>query len=214
MRELLKKSAHFLIKRIEAAKGFYLPDGLPARTKMAFLFGRYERETLTYIRAHVAGDVAIDVGAHVGYFSRHLSPLVKRVYAFEPDPTNFALLVKNTRRFANVTPLNMALSDSSGEQPFFLVPDSTFRHTLVSEGGYPHIMVSTTTVDDFMESKKERVSFVKIDVEGHEQSVLAGMKKTVGKDRPLVICEMPLNDTYPPVSPVIGKMGLVRNYIV
>jgi FkbM family methyltransferase len=213
MRKYLKQILHFLIKRVEMAQEFYLPDELPAQTKLSFLSGNYEPETSRYIRAHVKGGVAIDVGAHVGYYSRLLSPLADVVYAFEPDPANFALLVKNTKRYKNIVPVNTAVSDAVGEKPLYHPGQSTFRPTLENLGG-TFSTTKTTTIDEFMADKNARVSFVKIDVEGHEQSVLAGMQNTVDKDHPLVIAEMPINDKLIPVSPPIGKLGLVRNYII
>lgn len=214
MRKIFKNLTHGLVKILERMKAFDVPDTLPLRTKLAFLFGTYEKETSHFIRSHVKGDIAIDVGAHIGYYSRLLSPLVDTVYAFEPDPTNYAFLVENVKQHTNVIPLNVAISDKIDQQQFFLVKNSTFRHSLVNEGECESIMVNTTTLDNFMALKGQRVSFVKIDVEGHEQNVLAGMKNIIENYHPLIIAEMPINEAHTPVSPAIGRMGLVRNYIV
>jgi FkbM family methyltransferase len=214
MRNAVKKLAHGLIKLIERAKGFEIPDELPLRTKLAFLCGTYEKETSRFIHSHVKGGIAIDVGAHIGYYSRLLSPLVEKVYAFEPDPANYSYLVKNTQNYENIIPLNIAVSDASGTQPFFLVKNSTFRHSLIDEGGGERIIVNAAALDDLPELKDRTVSFVKIDVEGHEQNVLAGMRNIIAKSHPLIIAEMPLNETYMPVSATIGGKRRVRNYII
>lgn len=214
MRTTLKRFAHTLVYLFERAKGFRIPDELPLKTKLAFLTGTYEAETSRFIRSHVKGGVALDVGAHIGYYSRLLSPLVDVVYAFEPDPRNYALLKENTKRFKNIVPLNLAVSDKSGEQPFFLVKNSTFRHSLMDEGGGERIAVKTVALDEMSEFRDKRVSFAKIDVEGHEQSVLRGMAEIIAVSHPLIIAEMPLNDRYTPVSANIGGKRTVRNYIV
>jgi FkbM family methyltransferase len=213
MRDLIKGWAHCTVKIMEGVKGFAVPSELPLKTKIDFLFGLYETETSQFIRTHVKGGVAIDVGAHIGYYSRLLSPLVDTVYAFEPDPTNYAFLVKNVQRYANVIPVNMALSDTVGRQEFFRVQNSTFRHSLVDEGDTEKIMVQTTTLDEFLKKEKGVIIFVKIDVEGHEQSVLDGMKNIIEKHHPLIIAEMPINESYTAVSPAIGRKRSVRNYI-
>lgn len=214
MRRILKKAAHTLARVLERAEDFRLPNELPIKTKLAFLTGTYEAETSRFIRSHVRGGIALDVGAHIGYYSRLLSPLVDVVYAFEPDPRNYALLKENTKRFKNIIPLNFAVSDESGEQPFFLVKNSTFRHSLIDEGGGERIAVKTVALDEMPELKDKRVSFVKIDVEGHEQSVLRGMTEVIAVSHPLIVAEMPLNDRYTPVSANIGGKRKVRNYLV
>ncbi len=214
MRKILKQHAHILVKVIERLRAFNIPDELPLRTKLDFLFGTYERETSAFIHSCVKGGVAIDVGAHIGYYSRLLSPLVEKVYAFEPDPTNYSFLVKNTKHCGNVIPLNMAVSDTTGTQQLFLVKNSTFRHSLIDEGGCGSVIVPTTALDDLVELEGQSVSFVKIDVEGHEQSVLTGMKGIVAANHPLIIAEMPVNDRYTAVSADIGGKRTVRNYIV
>ncbi|HCR52244.1 TPA: hypothetical protein DIV48_01180 [Candidatus Kaiserbacteria bacterium] len=215
MRTLLKRLAHGTVRILEHIQVFYIPSELPLKTKLSFLFGRYEIETSKYIRKNVRGGVAFDIGAHIGYYSRLLAPLVDTVYAFEPEPRNFALLVKNTKKYRNIVPVNAAVSDIVGRQDFFIVKNSTFRHSLINEGDCESVTVDTTTLDAFVNKKGIRnVSFAKIDVEGHEKDVLVGMKEVIKNCHPLVIAEMPMNDTYTPVSAVIGRQGILRNYII
>lgn len=213
MRNLIKKMAHGIIALMERVFDFYIPQELPLRQKLAFLFGFYENETSKFIRKNVYGGVAFDVGAHIGYYSRLLSSVADRVYAFEPEPRNFALLVKNTRKYPNVTPVNMAISNKSGQEDFFIVKGSTFRHSLVDEGDCESVQINTTSLDDFVkENSLQGISFVKIDVEGHEKEVLEGMKEIINKHHPIVIAEMPENENHHPVSPKIGRQGRLRNY--
>ena len=68
-------------------------------------------------------DVVLDIGAHIGTFSllSALSP-VKKVYAFECEPENFALLERNTRDLENVTIFNYAVvgnDDGKRERSFY-----------------------------------------------------------------------------------------------
>jgi hypothetical protein len=67
------------------------------------------------------GDTVFDVGAHCGVSSYHFSKLVGatgRVIAFEPDPLNFSLLLRNIERheLANVTPVQIAIAGNNGVQ--------------------------------------------------------------------------------------------------
>ncbi|SRR6266545_2940317 len=82
------------------------------------------------------GDVVVDVGAHIGYFTLLLAALVgpkSRVFAFEPDPDNFALLCRNVELNGS-DPVLLALTrhpqlEHHGEQPALL---PTHRQELVS----------------------------------------------------------------------------------
>ena len=65
------------------------------------------------------GDVVFDIGAYCGVSAYHFSKLVGNsghVYAFEPDPRNFASLVRNLARhgLTNVTPIPMAVAGKNG----------------------------------------------------------------------------------------------------
>ncbi|MGH8164650.1 MAG: FkbM family methyltransferase, partial [Rhodanobacteraceae bacterium] len=76
------------------------------------------------------GMTVVDVGANIGYYTLLFSKLAGdkgRVYAFEPEPQNFALLERNLTRNhrANVTIFNEAASDQSGHSFLYL---STVNH--------------------------------------------------------------------------------------
>ncbi len=72
------------------------------------------------------GQTVIDVGANIGYyntlqFAKLVGPTVSRVYAFEPDPDNFALLRKNVAQngYANVVCIQKAVSDQTSKLKLF-----------------------------------------------------------------------------------------------
>jgi FkbM family methyltransferase len=79
-------------------------------------------------------DLVFDVGANIGLFALLLSQTLREftLYAFEPVPQIFAMLVRNTSRFADrIKPLNVGLSDRAGRVPFTYYPHlaccSTYR---------------------------------------------------------------------------------------
>lgn len=145
---------------------------------------RYERETTRLISCLVKPDmVVLDIGAHVGYYSllaaRRVGPNGK-VYAFEPEPGNYDLLVENIEQngYENVIPFRQAISDRKGNSTLFLTSLDNGRHSLYHHGlpESGHMVVETTTVDAFLESKGwPQVGLVKVDVEGAESEVLGGM---------------------------------------
>jgi len=131
------------------------------------------------------GNIVFDIGAYVGdtalWFSKAVGPQGK-VYAFEPEPSNFEKLKANLERnnVTNVIPLQLALSENEGEMQ------------IASGGGISVITetagdtsVKVTTVDKFVEANKlPRVDFIKMDAEGHELKVLAGARETIKTFKP------------------------------
>ena len=147
---------------------------------------RYEVETTKQFEQHVTNGMAIvDVGAHVGYFTLIAAKLVGssgQVFAFEPDPINSGLLMKNIELngYANIEVTTSALSSKSGNSTLYRTSLDSGRHSL-----YRHdipvvetVEVETTTLDEFLESRNwPAIGLVKMDVEGSEPEVLAGMKR-------------------------------------
>ncbi len=153
------------------------------------------------------GQTVYDVGANIGFFTILCSRLVGpqgRVYAFEPIPQNLATLRHNValNGLSNVTIVEKALSSSTGTAEMFVSPWSAF-HSLNVEGATKQdnhgpqageITVQTVSLDEFVQGEGVRApDLVKIDVEGAELIVVAGMRETLRSLRPLLLCE--LHDT-------------------
>lgn len=160
------------------------------KQRLKEIFGRYEIGTTRFIKKNLHGGVAFDVGANIGYYSRLMARYADHVYAFEPDPDNFKILEQNCKRHPNITPLNMAVSDRVGTADFFKVVHSAMRHSLIDEGNTKRISVSCTSLDAFIKDRGiSGVSLIKIDVEGAEPLVFAGMRELLGREHPVVIYE-------------------------
>jgi FkbM family methyltransferase len=124
------------------------------------------------------GDTVFDIGAHCGVssfeFSRRVGP-TGHVFAVEPDPINFALLQRNILRhnLANVTALQVALSDSNGTASFN--SEGTIGSGLVYVFDRPttgtRIDVETSTFEELCQ-RHGVPAFCKIDIEGAEIKVL------------------------------------------
>jgi FkbM family methyltransferase len=164
---------------------------LPARWTRShhlihMVMGAFEQETVSIGKNVVQpGFTVIDIGAHIGYFTRLFSELVGpsgRVIAFEPDPTNFNLLARNTARRRNVTVLNKAVADTDGRIKFYIHAHSG-SHSLVGENEdsvVDEIAVEAVTLDTFWEQHGcFPVHLVKIDVEGAEPLVLRGAERLI-----------------------------------
>ena len=142
------------------------------------------------------GDWVIDVGANVGQYTKRLSDLVGsqgRVIAFEPVPATFALLAANTERFAygNVTLINAAVSarlDVLGmDIPRFETGLVNYYEARLVANPVSGVKVLTIPVDSLLIDHP--VSLVKIDAEGHEAHVLAGMHRLIERFKPTLIVE-------------------------
>ncbi len=141
------------------------------------------------------GDWVIDIGANVGHYTKRFSELVGasgRVIAFEPVQTTFSLLSANVQLFAhqNVSLINAAVSDkldvigmsvptSSGWANYYLAHISTSTDSEFS--------VLTMSIDSLCMNKC--ISLVKVDAEGHESFVLAGMRNLIEASHPVLIVE-------------------------
>jgi FkbM family methyltransferase len=138
------------------------------------------------------GDWALDIGANVGHYTSRLSQLAGpngRVLAFEPVPATFRLLAANTRLFQhpNVTLFNAAASDAA-TLTGIEVPDGSTGPYLAHLLPNAALKVLCICVDQL--DLPQPVRLVKIDAEGHELSVLRGMKELIDRDHPTLIVEV------------------------
>lgn len=150
-----------------------------------FAFGVYEPNLTAFIAARLrVGDVFVDVGANVGYFSLLASTLVGAaggVVAIEASPATFAALDANVRRngAVNVRAIRLAAWDRETTLSLRYVPDEEFsggasvvRSVGPVEADVPAGPLATVLAGNEL----MRARLVKIDVEGAEAEVLAGLR--------------------------------------
>lgn len=144
------------------------------------------------------GSVFFDIGANIGFFTLLGARLVGpegTVVAFEPHPENVAKLRRNIdlNAFANVVVVPKATSDMSGDR----ILDA--RHAATASllerdeaaGNEGFVRVATTSIDDFLEQRPGLApDVVKIDAEGHEVEIVDGMRETLRRSEPILVCEM------------------------
>ena len=149
---------------------------------------------ILFLRKFVSGGALIDVGANVGSVSLLLADRIQDAVLFEPNPVAAARARDNiARNGLDFKIYEFALSDTTGEISFE-------SHGSVDVGGHvignapgdksaAHL-VQCITFDEFLRQEGDPafpVSLVKIDVEGHENSVLRGMKKFLAEKRPPLV---------------------------
>jgi FkbM family methyltransferase len=135
------------------------------------------------------GMVVVDVGANIGIYTNFLADLVGpggTVFAFEPSRLNFSRLRSNVRS-DNVTMIEAAVGETSGTAQLFLSHEANVDHRLYDSGdGRSAVDVSLVSLDDYFPAGS-RVDFIKVDVQGHEYSVLKGAER-IFKDNPHLVC--------------------------
>jgi len=130
----------------------------------------------------------LDIGAHIGYYSAYLAPIVRRAYAFEPDPRNLPALRVNASLAGNIDIVEMAVSSRSGRGRLHTGAGSAVSS--LEPNGSATIDVATTTVDAFLElHPKIDVCLIKTDIEGYDFEALSGMCQTVARFHPLILTE-------------------------
>ncbi|MBU1389735.1 MAG: FkbM family methyltransferase [Proteobacteria bacterium] len=143
-----------------------------------------------------SGDWVIDVGANIGHYTKRFSELVGkhgRVISFEPVPATFSLLSANTQRFReqNVSLINAAVSDKFAavgmSLPKFETGLDNYYEAQIASFADAAVSVLSMSVDSLC--IKRQIALIKIDAEGHEAFVLAGMKKLIETSRPVLIIE-------------------------
>lgn len=195
MRHLLKQVAEVYVNVVASLFDFSFPEKYGIRWKLVMLFGRYELETTRLFRKELKrGMTCVDIGAHIGYFSRVAAKKVGakgRVIAFEPDSANFVLLEKNTARYPQIKRVRDAVSDVDGRIPFYHVRGSTGCHSVVPvPGGSSGELIFATTLDEYLEKNGiEKVDLIKMDIEGGEWRALDGMEKTLQNPETKLVLE-------------------------
>ncbi len=102
--------------------------------------GGYENVETQLFESHIKeGDVVLDLGANIGYFTLIAAKCVGangKVYAFEPDPTNFSFLKRSVEinNYKNVVCEQKAVSNKNGVVKLFLHDYQTGAYTIVGGG--------------------------------------------------------------------------------
>ncbi len=139
----------------------------------------------------------LDIGANIGFFSllAGLQARVPQAYAFEPHPRLYRLLSANlaANGFNHIQSVPVAISNQVGEISFY-VSGSDMSGSIESHFSHKQekaVTVHTTTLDAFFAEHQGQPPFViKLDVEGHEPSVLEGAMTFLTRQRPDIVIEV------------------------
>lgn len=153
----------------------------------------YEPEELEIIRQHCRfGAVFCDIGSNVGNHSLYVGLFLRpaAIIPFEVNPAAVAVLRANLAAnglegVCDLTHLGIGLADREGRAGALRQPAGNLGGTRVTgrEGAIP-----LARGDDLLAGR--RADFLKIDVEGMEMGVLAGLAATIAAHRPRIFVEV------------------------
>jgi len=171
--------------------GFRIQTGTAMEKYRADTFWSKEPETIVWIDGFKPDSIFIDVGANIGVYSLYAAKTKPslQVYSFEPMLENFTRLVDNVllNDLKNITPINAGVGRNQALAKFFIknsgVGESGSQiYAPIDETG-EHIDVEcerrvlTVTLDSLIGLIPiKKPIYLKIDVDGHEMDVLAGLK--------------------------------------
>ncbi len=199
-KKLIQNDFVFSVKNLKSK--FYLPNYKKDLIQKAILMSKnyYEKDLLWHLCFSWKGgmlskilkngcilDIGANIGNHTLFFLNECA--AKQAYCFEPVPSTFKILQRNIELNDlqnRVSLFNTAVGAAEGFAVISHFSEDNLGGTCLSgdENGTIHV----TSIDEM--DFKEKVSFVKIDVEGFELNVVLGMKEFLKKHHPMVFIEI------------------------
>src|SRR5262249_569141 len=170
--------------------------------RLNILRGHYEEDEIGYVRTLLKpGDSAIDVGAHIGFFTVQMAAAVGpegRVYAFEPFDANADLLERSIAEngFGTRVSFQRAAVGAATGRATLTFPVETLnsgRAYLLPDGHMPlagNLKKDVPLVALDALNLRRPIRFIKMDVEGAEPQVLRGAHQILRDDRPVILSEL------------------------
>jgi FkbM family methyltransferase len=136
-------------------------------------------------------DLALDIGANVGLWSRDFVGSFKRVIAFEPVAL-FRECLEHNVQGTNFEVQPIALGDQDTQGTMIITEDNS---------GHSHLDPATMGTGDVRVVRLDTlnfpdVSYIKIDCEGYEYRILQGAEQTIRRCRPVIVIEQKPHDAY------------------
>lgn len=149
------------------------------------------------------GDIFVDVGANLGFYSKIAKDLNATVIAFEPEPNHLRFLKRNSGLYDRL--YGVAVADKPGQRVFYIAGDdnpgasSLVKGSKVLKGGIyrSKVNVDVQTLDDLLIGSYDidKIKLIKIDVEGSEEQVIRGMRELLKLKGPHIWCEVRTSDS-------------------
>ena len=179
-----------------------LPDVV---SREIFQYGFFETGLTSMLLRHLKpGMVFFDVGAHYGYFSllaSHLCGDGGQVHSFEPTPSTMEVLRRNTHGHGRIHVQQLAVYNQDGTLPLTDYGTKWGAFNTVGRGRLKENQratvkravtheVQAVSLDSYIARSGVLPDFIKVDAEGAEPWILAGMDRTLREVRPMITLEV------------------------
>ena len=200
MRIKFNKEIEFFLKKN------FLPQSYLLRKRLERSIKSNDEKELKLLKNFIKpGTDTIDVGVYRGVYSFEMSKYSNIVHAFEPNPVIFKDINKNLKKIIkNLSLYNLALSDKNqtidlkipirdnnynkkNYEEYFQMGKATIHYENKLDE-FEVFKVQTKKLDELNFNKK--ISFIKIDVEGHETEVIKGSENTIKINKPILLVEI------------------------
>lgn len=155
--------------------------------------GHYEPEECQVIKDLVEkNDLCFDIGANIGYFTVLMAKISRYVYAFEPEPDNYKLLLDNiieNNLQSKVHPLMHAIGLNNSVGEMYKCPTNYGMHRLYESKWCEHVSIPVSIIALDSEFRGLIPNFIKMDTEGWEYQALLGMTTMLIKAQPKLLIE-------------------------
>ena len=200
MRIKFNKEIEFFIKKN------FLPQSYLLKKRLERSIENNDEEEIKLVKSFITPNTdSIDVGVYRGVYSYEMSKYSKLVHAFEPNPILFDNIEKDLKKIIkNIEFYNNALSNKD-EIMSLKIPIRNKNYNKENYEEYFQMgrasIHTKNDIDEFesfdIESKKldsfnftNKISFIKIDVEGHETEVIKGSENTIQRNKPTLLVEI------------------------
>lgn len=169
-------------------------------------------------------EVFFDIGAHYGYYSLVVSSALMdtshKVFAFEPTPTTYNVLQRNTANHPDIISVQCALTDHAGTKALNVYRSGSKRGSnsfyadaalaITKDVKLTATVVPTTTIDMFCEQNSIVPTMIKLDIENAELDALRGGHQTLLQHHPKIVMEVwpyPHNSRHHEAAIYLEKLG-------
>lgn len=186
---------------LEDFKLILYPSKSIGQWKYLINYRSHDQENFEFLTNIVKpGNNIIDIGANIGFYTLFFKKLVGikgAVVSIEPFKDTFDHLIENLK-INNINTdyaFNLALSDKEEKLQIFEHKENDGKNSLIQDpNNSPKYQIVTKKFDDFFQEKLvqlgiDKVTLIKIDVEGWEIHVLQGAQKYLEINSPLLMIE-------------------------
>ncbi len=200
MRFRFNKEIEFFLKK------YLLPKSYLLRKRLERSINNIDENEIKLVKDFIKpGTDSIDIGVYRGVYSYEMSKYSKMVHSFEPNPVIFSDIQMNLKKIIkNIALYNFALSNQNkvfdlkipirnpnfnkeNYEEYYEMGRATI-HENNKIDNFEIFKINSKKIDEF--DFKNEISFIKIDVEGHELEVIEGGKKTIAKNKPKLLVEI------------------------